>query len=564
MCRRLLQTTGLFMLSTFISRYLFAFFITFYSATLFATNSTLPSLIHYILEEVEAESIGNIYVPKSSESGKYRISWYFEEKNGEYLVEELILGSSQSTWQSIYTGKETELELNKVTSGYYRYRVKHCIGDVCSRFLVSDHIEISTLLIGPKNVTATQVDKVNTIVWDAVSLEQATSPLSINEQHNITQKNNVTQENTTYYIDMSINGSRFVSLGQAHGTQYIHNVSDEKARSYRIKACDLESCTEPSLPTVPIGGIKGPNDFYGELDNQGNILFNWDKVILAAQYKIEIRINGGQWFTLTKTNLNTYLFENPPEGELNFRISSCSPASCDSSSAVSYLSFNVPISLQCNNLTKNLNVYHNEKYYFFGNTSYEINIIPGISLAPISPKRTSVEQYWKLIPEQRHLENSAVLDFKLANTLSGGLFGYCNKSKTDNSVYLTYRNIDNSFSFIINVKPESDNKLKLSLLEQQTLIYQDGQNNLYVQINDHFLQLQNTYKSEWVVTQLTASQWNAAQLSLIDFKFENSPTGFTLISPNNNVKIIITKTGSGFQATGSIKINLLKTELLGY
>ncbi|PAJ73595.1 hypothetical protein CJF42_15135, partial [Pseudoalteromonas sp. NBT06-2] len=527
------------MFRTYIFRSLFFIFITLFSTVLLASHSALPVLIHYILEEVEVESNGNIYVPKKSDSGKYRISWHFEEQGGEFSVEELILGSVQAQWQSIYSGTETELELNKITKGYYRYRVKYCTGDVCSRFLVSDYIEVDIPPIGPRNVVATQVEKINTVVWDAVSLEQAIAPQSKNMQRNVAQANT----NTTYLIDVSINGSSFVSLDETQGTQYIHNVNDEKTRSYRVKGCDSEYCTEPSLPSVPIGGIRAPDSFYGALDNQGNILFNWHEVATASFYKIEISIDGGSWITLTTTDLNEYLLENPPEGELNFRISSCTPNDCESSAGLSILSFTVPVSTECKNLVKKLNVYHNDSDYFFENIKYVIGIIPGVSLFSIGPKEVSIEQYWKLTSQQMYLENSNAIDFKHADVVSGGLFGFCNKNKVDNSVDITYRNIDSSISFVLNVKPDGDHKLKLTLLEQQPLVYADTAGNLYLKIDNTYLKLQKDASNNWSVTTLTSAEWNELTLIPSEFSLEvgdfNSDglDDFKLISKDKNVTL---------------------------
>ena len=271
------------------------------SLTVNAYNAVVPSLLHYI--DNEMTSSGTILVPELSESGQYTVNWSLALSQEYYVLEERELYSNTSQWQTVYQGQNNQFSANKSLNSQFEYRVKTCNSNYCSNTILSNAITVDIPLTSPINLQASTTDNTHTVSWDAVA--QANS----------------------YKIEFNFNNAGWQSLATTSETNYSHYIANTGSVIYRVKACETgeTDCSSWSASTHALISEFNfqPVSSVNASISSGRHYINWSTVENANRYYIWLSVNGNGWDRVIYTSNTSFDHSPYISGAYTYRIQAC-------------------------------------------------------------------------------------------------------------------------------------------------------------------------------------------------------------------------------------------------
>ncbi|MFT5756074.1 MAG: hypothetical protein ACI9LM_000786 [Alteromonadaceae bacterium] len=439
-----------------------------------AKNTIAPTLLQYIINDIEDVPSGSIFVPQSSSTEQYQVSWLMHEPLDFYTVEVLQLDAPNRSWQEVYKGINTELEVINSVSGVYVYRVNSCDANSCSNYLESSVLTLTIAADGPSNVVASTLNGINTVTWSAIP-----SPVKAQQNYkknNSNQTNNVVQvitasTNNIYHVEESINGDAFQILDQTTTHTFDHAVVDEFSHQYRVKACSEQQCTKESAPSNIVNGLTVPQMSNIEFINN-TIALQWQAVLGADSYKILVQSGGGHWVEIDTTTALNYTFDNPPEGNVQIKVAACDSNGCYGAST-STEPIEIPLSSQCKALSESLRTFTYGDNYFIGNIKQNMTLqyqIPGLTVAHKTHVDTYFQQYWQLVKSTNDwaLSDISAAAFRQQTKSYGGLYLHCRVNEITNNAELTFTPVDKENSLNFTAELLTNNEIILTLISSKT------------------------------------------------------------------------------------------------
>ncbi|MFT5759623.1 MAG: hypothetical protein ACI9LM_004390 [Alteromonadaceae bacterium] len=286
----------------------------------YANVTALPIMVSHQLNDFGAA--GHINVSHRNESGQYDISWYLNENNGDYIVQEK---SSLHDWQEIYSGTNLKTLITKSQSGRFQYRVQSCVLSICSAFIESNFIDVFVPQVVVPIIPA-QPDVLligNTIVIDWKNSAQSSS-YKLEASFNAGEWQDITAQK----IDVSNNRLQLNDLAAGLWV-------------FRIIACNSVCVMSESSQQISVAEVI-PKNYPSQpitSTTEQLMVVDWQFMPDGGEYtyRAEANLNGGSWRDVTSDitfiNANRFELRDLISGEWRVRLVACAEVCFYSSSS---------------------------------------------------------------------------------------------------------------------------------------------------------------------------------------------------------------------------------------
>ncbi len=242
--------------------------------------------------------------PTSNHTGSYAITWTSIQTATRY---ELQRSADGTRWDAAQNTSATSWSASNQAAGAWRHRVRACNAAGCTGFSGTHTVTVVRAPVGQPALTAPASINTSsaTISWSAVA---AASSYEVRRRFN-----------QGGWQALSTTPNRSLSLSGLVTGSYEH----------QVRACNVAGCsaysesrtTNVTLPPSSAPVVSAPSASATEFT------VSWTAVAAATHYRLEHRLDGGNWTAGGQINgLSLRMF--PPTGIYSYRVHACNAVGC--------------------------------------------------------------------------------------------------------------------------------------------------------------------------------------------------------------------------------------------
>ncbi len=250
--------------------------------------------------------------PPNSSTGFYNLFWTASSGATAYRLEEQSNGGS---WGEIYNGGNTALAIGNRPSGGFAYRVRACSSSGQSS--CGAYSEPSTVV-----VAIVQPPAIPTLAAPATSTGSYTVSWTASSGAML------------YRLEEQANAGAWVEIQNSVSTTRSISGKPNGSYSYRVRACistNVAECgTYSSSATVVVTSVVflpvAPTLSAPPSSGTGSFDLSWTSSAGAASYRLEERVNAGDWVEIQSSANTTRAISGKPNGSYGYQVRACSGA----------------------------------------------------------------------------------------------------------------------------------------------------------------------------------------------------------------------------------------------
>ncbi|WP_210412700.1 wall-associated protein [Luteimonas granuli] len=262
----------------------------------------------------------SLFVPGSSPTGSYTVSWSVSPIASKYELQER-LGSG--SWTTIHDGTGTSKAVSGRAAGVWGYRVRACSATTCGTW---SPISSVTVQLAPTSAPTLNVPSVAhngnfPVSWTGVAAA------------------------TSYQLQERSGTGSWSTVHDAAATST--SVSGKAAGSwgYQVRACNAAGCgVWSSIATVQV--IHSPSSApvlaVPGASITGDYTVSWNSVTSSTRYELEEQLNDGGWTPIHNAAATAKAVSGKATGAWAYRVRACNDAGCSTWSATAVVSVTRP------------------------------------------------------------------------------------------------------------------------------------------------------------------------------------------------------------------------------